>query len=34
MLPFVKPFVPEVDVSSGYLVIDPPDGLLNLEDTP
>jgi 16S rRNA processing protein RimM len=34
MLPFVRPFVPEVDVSSGYLVIDPPDGLLNLEDTP
>jgi 16S rRNA processing protein RimM len=34
MIPFVKPFVPEVSVASGFLVIDPPDGLLNMEDTP
>jgi 16S rRNA processing protein RimM len=32
MVPFVKPLVPEVSVASGYLVIDPPEGLLNLED--
>jgi 16S rRNA processing protein RimM len=32
MVPFVKVLVPEVDVSSGFLVIDPPEGLLNLED--
>ena len=32
MVPFVLPLVPEVDVSSGYLVIDPPEGLLNLEN--
>ncbi len=34
MVPFVKVLVPEVDVSSGYLVIDPPEGLLNLEELP
>jgi len=34
MVPFVKPLVPEVDVSSGYLVIDPPEGLLDLENSP
>jgi len=33
MVPFVRPLVPEVDVKSGFLVIDPPDGLLNLEET-
>jgi 16S rRNA processing protein RimM len=33
MVPFVKPLVPEVDVKSGFLVIDPPDGLLTIEDT-
>jgi 16S rRNA processing protein RimM len=32
MIPFVKPLVPDVDVKSGFLVIDPPDGLLNLEE--
>ena len=32
MVPFVKALVPEVDVASGLLVIDPPAGLLNLED--
>jgi len=32
MVPFVKALVPEVDVKSGFLVIDPPEGLLNLED--
>jgi len=32
MLPFVKPFVPEVDIKAGFMVIAPPDGLLNLED--
>ena len=31
MIPFVKAIVPEVDVKSGFLVIDPPDGLLNPE---
>ncbi len=31
MVPFVKVFVPEVDVTSGFLVIDPPEGLLDLE---
>jgi 16S rRNA processing protein RimM len=31
MIPFVKPIVPEVDVPAGYLVIDPPQGLLNIE---
>ena len=34
MVPFVLPLVPEVNVASGYLVIDPPDGLLNLEELP
>ena len=34
MVPFVLPFVPEVDVSAGYLVIDPPEGLLNMENLP
>jgi len=32
MVPFVKEIVPEVDVPSGYLVIDPPEGLLNIEE--
>jgi 16S rRNA processing protein RimM len=32
MIPFVKAIVPEVDVQSGFIVIDPPEGLLNLED--
>jgi 16S rRNA processing protein RimM len=32
MVPFVLPLVPEVNVSSGYLVIDPPEGLLDLEN--
>ena len=32
LVPFVKPLVPEVDVKSGFLVINPPEGLLNLEE--
>jgi 16S rRNA processing protein RimM len=32
LVPFVKAIVPEVDIPGGVLVIDPPDGLLNLED--
>lgn len=32
MIPFVKPIVTEVDVKSGFLIIDPPDGLLDLEE--
>jgi 16S rRNA processing protein RimM len=32
MVPFVKPLVPDVDVKSGFLVINPPEGLLNLEE--
>ena len=26
--------VPEVDIAAGYLVIDPPEGLLNMENLP
>ena len=33
MVPFVKPLVPDVDVASGYLVINPPEGLLDLENS-
>jgi 16S rRNA processing protein RimM len=32
LVPFVKSIVSEVDVASGYLVIDPPEGLLDLTD--
>jgi 16S rRNA processing protein RimM len=32
MVPFVLPLVPEVDVAAGYLVIDPPEGLLDMEN--
>ena len=32
LIPFVKAIVPEVDVAAGVLVIDPPEGLLNLHD--
>jgi 16S rRNA processing protein RimM len=32
MVPFVRPLVPEVDVASGFLLIDPPEGLLNLAE--
>jgi 16S rRNA processing protein RimM len=32
LVPFVKAIVPEVDVPGGFVVIDPPEGLLNLED--
>jgi 16S rRNA processing protein RimM len=32
MVPFVLPLVPEVDIAGGFLVINPPDGLLNLEE--
>jgi 16S rRNA processing protein RimM len=34
MVPFVLPLVPEVDVKSGFLVIEPPEGLLDLENLP
>jgi 16S rRNA processing protein RimM len=33
LIPFVKAIVPEVDIAGGALVIDPPEGLLNLQDT-
>ena len=29
LIPFVKPLVPEVDVKAGFLVIAPPEGLLD-----
>jgi len=32
LIPFVKAIVPEVDVASGVVVINPPPGLLNLEE--
>jgi 16S rRNA processing protein RimM len=32
LVPFVKAIVPEVDLASGVLVIDPPPGLLNPEE--
>jgi len=32
MVPFVKAIVPDVDLAAGILVINPPEGLLNLED--
>lgn len=32
LIPFVKDIVPEVDLSSGVVVINPPPGLLNLEE--
>jgi 16S rRNA processing protein RimM len=32
LVPFIKQIVPEVDVKAGFLVIDPPDGLLDLAD--
>jgi len=32
LIPFVKAIVPEVDIAGGVLVIDPPEGLLNLQD--
>jgi len=32
MVPFVKPLVPDVDIPGGVLTINPPEGLLNLED--
>ena len=30
LIPFVRTIVPEVDVAAGRLVVDPPDGLLEL----
>jgi 16S rRNA processing protein RimM len=30
LVPFVKALVPEVDPAAGFLVIDPPPGLLDL----
>jgi 16S rRNA processing protein RimM len=32
MVPFVKPLVPDVDIQGGKLTINPPEGLLNLEE--
>jgi 16S rRNA processing protein RimM len=32
LVPFVAAIVPEVDVRAGRLVIDPPDGLLDLTE--
>jgi 16S rRNA processing protein RimM len=32
LIPFVKAIVPEVDIAAGVLFIDPPEGLLNLQD--
>jgi len=32
LIPFVKAIVPEVDIAGGVLVVDPPEGLLNLHD--
>ena len=32
LVPFVKAIVTEVDVAAGVVVIDPPPGLLNLDD--
>ncbi len=34
MVPFVKALVPSVDVAGGFLVIDPPEGLLDLPNLP
>lgn len=34
MIPFVKSIVPEVDLKAGLLTIDPPEGLLELEEAP
>lgn len=34
MVPFVKAIVPEVDVPAGLITIDPPEGLLAVEETP
>jgi 16S rRNA processing protein RimM len=31
MVPFVKAIVPDVDLAAGHLTVDPPEGLLNLE---
>lgn len=33
LVPFVAEFVPQVDLEAGRLVIDPPPGLLDLDDT-
>jgi 16S rRNA processing protein RimM len=32
LIPFVKAIVPEVDIAGGVLFVDPPEGLLNLQD--
>ena len=34
MVPFVKALVPDVDVPGGFIVIDPPEGLLDLPSLP
>jgi len=34
LVPFVKAIVTDVDVASGVLVIDPPPGLIDLQETP
>ncbi|MEU3016329.1 MULTISPECIES: ribosome maturation factor RimM [unclassified Nocardiopsis] len=33
LVPFVAPLVPEVDVAGGRIVLDPPPGLLDLQNT-
>lgn len=32
LIPFVEAFVPTVDIEAGHVVIDPPDGLLEIND--
>jgi 16S rRNA processing protein RimM len=34
LVPFVKAMVPDVNVASGFLVIDPPPGLIDLQEAP
>ena len=34
LVPFVKAIVPDVDVKNGVLVIDPPPGLIDLQEAP
>jgi 16S rRNA processing protein RimM len=31
LVPFVRAIVPTVDVAAGYVVLDPPEGLLDLD---
>jgi 16S rRNA processing protein RimM len=34
LIPFVEAIVPTVDIAAGHVVIDPPEGLLEINDTP